>query len=373
MEQRPTLPALTGLRFFAALAILAFHFVYAWGGRIGPPTGPVPILLVSAGYEAVSCFFVLSGFVLAYAYLDDSGKLRGSAAHFYRARFARIYPIYAVSILVAFIPFAWWFHADWSTSQKLSAEVATLFLLQGWWPTIDSAINVPSWSLSVEALFYLLFPVLVVCTRRIPPLYLAAIAWLLCMLPPLLYEISGHPGGADLAVAIHANPAIRLPEFLIGVAAGRFFTARTYTPQHAGPLSILALAAVPLGILATTHAPYSMRFDGLIVPAWALLIVMLAWGRGPLAVLLGTRPLVALGDVSYGIYILHWPIHDLLTQRLWPWEPKSGGSTFVIYVALCCSAALLSARYIERPARRILTVPLSHPIVRSWRISPVPP
>jgi len=89
---RPRLPALTSLRFFAALHVVFFHFLafkiftsQGWFGQIS-----------SIGYVGVSFFFVLSGFILVYTY--EGRDI--SAGAFWRARFARIYPALAFSLLL---------------------------------------------------------------------------------------------------------------------------------------------------------------------------------------------------------------------------------------------------------------------------------
>jgi peptidoglycan/LPS O-acetylase OafA/YrhL len=112
---RPRLPALTSLRFFAALHVVCFHFLAfkivsseGWLGQIS-----------SIGYVGVSFFFVLSGFILVYTYAGRDTPARD----FWRARFARIYPAFAFSLLLTGpffffatlmlnVPFfAWFFHA----------------------------------------------------------------------------------------------------------------------------------------------------------------------------------------------------------------------------------------------------------------------
>src|SRR5260370_41928881 len=92
MTDRPRLPALTSVRFFAALHVFVFH-MYAmkitsgigWTGQIS-----------SIGYVGVSLFFLLSGFILVYTYPGRDVR----AGEFWRARFARIYPAYLFSLLV---------------------------------------------------------------------------------------------------------------------------------------------------------------------------------------------------------------------------------------------------------------------------------
>lgn len=90
------LPGLTGLRFLLAALVVLFHYTK---GRSMP--GPEPWLnLVAVGDSAVTGFFVLSGFVLAKTYLLPDGTMKGTMKGFWSARFARIYPIYALSLIL---------------------------------------------------------------------------------------------------------------------------------------------------------------------------------------------------------------------------------------------------------------------------------
>jgi peptidoglycan/LPS O-acetylase OafA/YrhL len=92
------LPGLKGLRFLLAALVVLFHYTK---GR--PMAGPEPWLrLVELGDAAVTGFFVLSGFVLAKTYLLPDGSMKGTWRGFWSARFARIYPIYVLSLILIF-------------------------------------------------------------------------------------------------------------------------------------------------------------------------------------------------------------------------------------------------------------------------------
>src|SRR5438128_7044986 len=85
------LKPLTGLRFLAALLVVLYHVDLA--SRL--PLSPI----VGIGYVGVSFFFVLSGFILAYTYLDAHGRLNRSRGAFWGARIARVYPVYLVAYI----------------------------------------------------------------------------------------------------------------------------------------------------------------------------------------------------------------------------------------------------------------------------------
>ncbi len=158
---RPRLPALTSLRFFAALHVMLFHLynmkVLTGGGWYRK--------LASIGYVGVSLFFVLSGFILVYTYAGREMNLR----RFWQARFARIYPAYLFSLVLT-APFFFYvciklkdmdipFFA-WVKNHLLLSSTLVPLLLQSWVPNAALAWNSPAWSLSVEAFFYLLFPLI---------------------------------------------------------------------------------------------------------------------------------------------------------------------------------------------------------------------
>ena len=137
------LHALTGLRCFAAINIVLFHFSNPqWFGFLAP--------VVNAGYISVSYFILLSGFVLAYNYAERARRGELEIKRFYEARFTRIYPIYFLSLILSLgqlkAEYATHTHAMFWTG-----VVLTPLLLQGWIPAVSTFMNTPAWTMSAEA------------------------------------------------------------------------------------------------------------------------------------------------------------------------------------------------------------------------------
>ena len=127
------LNALTGLRCFAALNIVFFHFSNPqWFGFLAP--------VVNAGFASVSFFILLSGFVLAYNYASKARDGSLSRTRFWEARFTRLYPIYLLSLLLSWrmIPVEYQAH---SHTMFWTGMVLSPLLLQGWIPEIATFLN----------------------------------------------------------------------------------------------------------------------------------------------------------------------------------------------------------------------------------------
>src|SRR5712691_7440959 len=96
--QRPEIPSLTGLRFYAAALVLWAHTVTAFFMPAGVPIlGSSPV----TGFLGMTLFFVLSGFVIHYNYGESLGSLKARAIYsFVIARFARLYPLFALCVIL---------------------------------------------------------------------------------------------------------------------------------------------------------------------------------------------------------------------------------------------------------------------------------
>lgn len=213
------LDSLTGLRFPAALLVFAHHAFL--------PIPPLRLLaddateyrlagwFTQAGGLGVTFFFVLSGFVLTWSARD-----RDTTTGFWRRRFVKIYPNYVVTWALALSLFALYY-------TSAGVAVANLFMVQVWWPEFmtNFSVNAPSWSLAVEAVFYLCFPALLAGFRRIDP-------------GRLKYWITG------TIAAVVATPPSRTPSSRAATASPAATTARspstgsaTCCPRSAWPTS----------------------------------------------------------------------------------------------------------------------------------------
>ncbi len=316
--------ALTGVRALAGLYLLSFHFAQ-------PLFAHAPRCLETlrhSGYIATSFFLMLSGFVLTIAYgkkLDD-GRLDGRG--FVAARLARLYPVYALA-LALMLPFAlvhrWGVvtgsFGDDSLRYKVATGVASATMTHVLVPRLNGSWNTPGWCVSVEMWFYFAFPFAVVWLLRRRTRALVGVlagSWGVALALSIAYTVvqpdgfrPDHESSAFWLTLFKFTPYTRWPEFLFGVALGGVWLrrpaegrgARFATAMLAG--GALAIAAL---LLAGDRIPYTMLHNGTLLPLYALVVWGVMAGRGPLHRALGVRPLTAIGDSSYVLYLVQLPL-----------------------------------------------------------------
>jgi peptidoglycan/LPS O-acetylase OafA/YrhL len=361
---------LTGLRFIAAFQVLVFHGTAweRWPVWVGVRN------IAGAGHIAVSLFFVLSGFILTYVHAGPGAPPMGTR-DFYRHRFARIYPTYAFSLAVIAPLFIHHTLRTEGPAATIEQTLAVLLLVQGYFPMFALAWNAPAWSLSDEAFFYALFPFLAprICRcSRGQAVAIGCVSYGVAMLLPAIYLVVAPdaPATPDKNLisfwhnALRFAPPARLPEFIVGIVAGRLFL--DMPPEERDPARWTRGSFAALGVIVVTLAvgpmvPYPALHNGLLAPVFAVLILALASNAGPLAKWLSARPLVALGEASYALYLIHMPILILWMKGTYPIAsriPHGGAVANLLFFPLAIGASLLVHRYVERPmlpiTRRLL-------------------
>lgn len=355
------LGALTGVRFVAAVHVVLFHTTWYQVPRL--PT-PLANVMFSAS-ASVGMFFILSGFVLAHNY----GRTElADRAGFWWARVARVYPAYLLALLVA-LPL--WLRALFNDhgGQIPLGHVATILfadvaLLQSWVPRIACELNCPAWSVSTEAFFYLLFPLLLALLLRCSRRGLLAAAALACgvslaLLALWLTRYSTRV--ADVRLVLLYSPLARLPEFVLGVALGLWF-GRAPRLRHAGTLSVLVTVLLLALLMLPVSPAFAMERHFAYAPLFALLVLLLAYGDGPVARALATPTMVRLGEASYPLYLLHLPLWEYLRALVGEPVPTPGDPAalarwvgfLALYWAIITGASLAVVRWYETPARRAI-------------------
>jgi peptidoglycan/LPS O-acetylase OafA/YrhL len=341
------LDALTGSRFLAAFYVVLFHFASQPASEHRLPKAIVTFL--QNGYMGVPFFFLLSGFVLAYAHSGETSRPK-SRRNFWLARFARVYPVYLLSLVLN-----WPFRNDGPFHIVLSrgAMAATLTATQTWNPHffyLAQAWNPPAWTLSVEAFFYLCFPFLLpVCVRMRTWQRFSAMAGLVliivfCHTALPLEQQQGAFRHILLALPL---PVVRLPEFLLGILIGQHYLETK--PVSSNLRTFLSLAAA-VAILCTFHGHWLT----LSVIPFGLLIYEMAAGGGLIGQRLSARAVVFLGGASYSIYLLQFPVRDWVRAAFLRFDPRGNLLGALISPVLLILVSCLVFHWYEEPSRRLL-------------------
>lgn len=356
---RSKIHALTGVRFLAAIAVVFYHY---WGDLMpGVPTHRI----FESGFMGVSFFYVLSGYILAHVYLR-SERPEIDSKKFYIARFARVYPAYALSLLVQF-PLIYWVLVHGRTPLKRTLiALGTLnihvLLLQAWCPFLNWRWNQPSWSVSVEAFFYLLFPVLGLWSLRHRSLSriaaLIGLCYALMMIPAL--ALLAHGTGWNEASRplsfqfVVFSPLLRIPEFMIGVFASILHRRLRLEWDHARilragtQLTYLGVAVIAVVVILGRDIPYVLRYNGIADIGFAAVILGLSESPTLPARVFSLKPMVLLGEASYSIYILQAPIVDYFRLLL----PRFHGPLlFSAYLLTLMASSIFCFLFIESPVR----------------------
>lgn len=353
MQKPARLTALTGLRSFAAINIVLFHFSNPlWFGWFAP--------IVNAGYASVSFFILLSGFVLAYNYAGRAREGKLDRVRFWEARFTRLYPIYFLSLLLAFqvVPLEYAAHTH---RMFWTGMVLTPLLLQGWVPAVATFLNTPAWTMSAESFYYVLFPWMARWKRpdRVrTQLAKMAGVWMLGLIPGTLYVIFNPDGLAHLdrwsygpwLQALKYTPLPHLASFVFGVLLAGLDEVMGRTGRLRVILGVLGFAGTFTILTLAPHLPYALLHDGFLMPVFGCMILGLA-GNNWLATAFSFRPLVFVGEASYCLYLLHFNLWNLIhnTHVL----DRLGLSRFDPWIsyALLIALALAALHLVEKPAQ----------------------
>jgi peptidoglycan/LPS O-acetylase OafA/YrhL len=367
------LPALTGLRAVAALWVLALHF----GEGVSAPWPRAVRNVLSSGFIGVDLFFVLSGFILAWNYLREDGTLRVSRSEFWRARAARILPVYYISLGLALPMFLLMQFRNGVTPSALRSAIVTgltsLTLTQSWVSPFSYLWNNPGWSLSVEVFFYLAFPWLVAWVTRWPlAKLLRAVAGLYFVTIAAAYlfvALHSHPPtwkwepAIDYCIWISwlgCNPLVHAHEFLMGLAACLWLRdeQRGSRPEWMRGPAAVSVAVFGLAVLAAFRGPipFMPALAGIHSPLFALLIYGLAKQRGTLARILSTPAFVFLGEISYSLYLTHLSVwlymEGFNREHFFLRQDSMLNFSFCLALSLVLAAAVYKG--IEEPYRRVL-------------------
>jgi peptidoglycan/LPS O-acetylase OafA/YrhL len=331
----------------AVAAVLLYHLPWnpAGGGVLG-----------------VSAFFTLSGFLITSLLLDElegTGTLR--LREFWARRVRRLLPpiVVAIVLVVLFGRFA----ATAGQQEQLRWDgIATLtewanwrFLLTGQEYGGQQFVQSPllhTWSLSIEEQCYIVLPLLLLGAW-----YLAGRRGIAISLAVLTAGgvVAGLFSGAQTA---YYGTHVRAVEVLVG-ALGALAMRSRFAPR----LGRICVAVAPVALLAmvvswtrASETSPALRQGGFLAHAIATLAVVVAVSelvpatKGTrLGRALSATPLVALGAISYGVYLYHWPLYQWLTPRRLGLEPLGAA---IVRISATLALAVVSYHLLEQPVRR---------------------
>ena len=344
------LPHIQGLRAIAVLLVVVYHF---WPGRL------------TGGYIGVDVFFVISGFLITQQLSRQLERTdRIALPSFYAKRARRLLPA-AITVLV-FASLATLFIMPLSSLTENVREIlASTFYVENWVLAANSvdylaAANEASlvqhyWSLSLEEQFYLFWPVLLLGASVFAVKVLGRRKWVgliavLAVVGVVSFALSVFVTATDPAGAYFVTYT-RVWEFAVGGALALLPRLR---PTKAWQSNILGWGGIAVvlgcGYFFTASTPFPGYMAAVPVLGTAAIIVAhhreKPWDAGRV---LSFRPVSFIGDISYSLYLWHWPLIIIA-----PYIPGWGLSTLnrIALFLFCFVIAWLTKRFIEDPARK---------------------
>jgi peptidoglycan/LPS O-acetylase OafA/YrhL len=363
MNDRPTaapaIAALTGIRGYAALWVLVSHLCYT-DALLWPLASRLRLVhfvgIIQHEYLAVDVFFMLSGFVLfhVYGHEFENSVRRPEYGRFLLLRLARIYPLHLLGLLLTLV--AHQYHPDPAALCDEQTFVLQVFLMSSWGIGPRQSWNIPAWSLSSEWFAYLLFPVVALAcmglrtTRR----RLIAVAALIGFLYVVLFR---QPVPLNYANGFGSQARV-----MVGLSMG-ILSRGLYDDPRVRALPWHLVFYVSLSVSAATMMDLSGARTPTSIWSYIAVIVVLfaaACGRGRLMLPVTGRFPVYMGEISFAIYILHYPIFRVLRTVFWPRlvEVTVRGSDLQVWMVIvgaglvAVAAAALARHIVEDPIRK---------------------
>ena len=370
------LPALAGIRFFAIFHIFLFHLWSLY--RSDKPEGMENLLVsfddaprmlatfLSNGWISTSLFFLLSGFILAYLYWGEDGQMIMSRRRFWSMRAARIYPIHLIVmaiLLVMQVP--WQLSQDMPLSTLIPSALATIALVQAWFPPWIPLWSWPTWTISALIFLYLIMPWLMTVLSRLSrrQMVIALFAMpFISIIPTLAYAArmaAGAPWSMNVDMFVANTPVFWVPYFAAGMLMTRIFSLSRFKPKQSNPSwfawgDVAFVIVVAIGCTPGIEQPLKFFIrQGLLMPLFILMVLDLARGKGLMARLFSLPGTGFLGETGYSIFI--WQsvilIGSFVSLAI---NPAIGPYQVWIAIVLIMVLAIPSTYLVEKPIARAI-------------------
>jgi peptidoglycan/LPS O-acetylase OafA/YrhL len=347
----PHISALDGARGMAVAGVLLFH-----GGHL------------LGGYLGVDFFFTLSGFLITSLLLAESGRA-GSVGlgGFWARRARRLLPALAV-LMVGVALYSWTIATPDQLSQIRGDAFATLGYVANWHEifshqsyfalfTTPSPLN-HTWSLAIEEQFYVIWPLIFVGLlsrfKQATPKAVLVTSLVLAAVSSVLMITLYDPANTNRS---YFGTDTRAAAILFGAALAAWLTVHGPARSRRSRVAVEAIGLAGAVVLAIAWTRLDGQSSTLYrggfllcgLAATAVIAAAVHPEPGPLSRVLSLRPLCALGLISYGVYLYHWPIDVVFDQhrlgiRSWP--------LFLTQTAITLTIATVSYRVVEQPIRR---------------------
>jgi len=344
------LDLLTAVRFFAAMWVVVHH-LGLWKMDEGSMASTITHRFLEHGSIGVKFFFVLSGFILTHVY---GRREKIPFREFLTARFARIYPVYLFALLVG-IPMLVAGCRELVAKHSMavgiglaaSKTVMVLTLTQAWYASSALFWNGVSWSLSAEAFFYVLFPFI------LPRLRGRSTAMLFGVLMGCMVLEAGRSIGVSTlpSDAWGFFPPLRIADFITGIVLRLLVDRNLRPPAWSAIPALFCFFAIQIPPLNSVLSWLGFALAGHAAIGWS--IAALASPRRGADPSPWMRVPILLGQVSYSIYLLHYPLFTYW-MLIFPGQlDRTFGWYLLCLICICTAVYFL----VESPAREK---------IRSW-------
>ena len=375
------IPILDMFRLFAALLVVLVHYEIIFGEFV---------IYGSLGTTALSWFFILSGFIIAYNYpsLDTFSDFK----RFYIHRFVRIYPVYCLAVLVSVVFVAIGFN---TLGDQFFTEVRRPFEISydlpqdkdnSFWiytalrhltftqsissiETLKLVFNGPLWSLVLEIYFYLAFPVFLLILKPINTMVKVAFAFIVgyilqfLLIQYFLPDVESFDV-MNLNVPVYTNPAIRGLEFVFGMLLYKAFALlppiTSQEKLNLMPLLISIVFYLIINIIGEEFVPYQYSMFFFAVPIVTILVFTLSrshwYPKGS-----AYNFCLWAGGISYVLYCFHWPLMEMI--QLWDLLPQTIDFPLHLFllVVVLVSISHIIYKWVETPIRKLLYRKIASP------------
>jgi peptidoglycan/LPS O-acetylase OafA/YrhL len=361
------LPPLDGMRGIGMVGVFLGHLAQYSGLSASTFDNATLKILLQAGY-AVVMFFVLSGFLITGILLDAKGR-PNYFRRFFSRRSKRIFPLYFTFVFVAMVVIP----AVYPVSQNYRDQASE----QAWYWTYTVNFVIADrgwddfqffghlWTLAVEEQFYVFWP-FVVLALSVDRLRHLCVGLLFVGLGTRLATMyAGNEVATDVLTFSNLDSLAMGALIAIHARSGKPFPVRAATRMMAAaPLLLVSLFVWPLLIPSISNITWSLAPTVTMLGAASLIVVALFASESSRLYRITTwRPAVVVGDISYGIYVFHQPI-IFLVVRSWGIDAQDAPSigswhlpgmlvVGVVSFGVTIGLALLSSRFVEKPALRI--------------------